>query len=77
MMMLIMIFLCKKKTPFFNGVFLAGGEGDDPFKSRLPGGDRLFLVYFFSLFSVSVFPRAVERVDSLYCTYRAGTAIFI
>ena len=44
MMILIMLFLCKKKTPFFNGVFLAGGEGDDPFKSRLPGGDRLFLV---------------------------------
>jgi hypothetical protein len=41
--MMILTFLCKKKTPFFNGVFLAGGEGDDPFKSRLPGGDRLFL----------------------------------
>jgi hypothetical protein len=31
------------KKPFFNGGFLEGGEGGDPFESRLPGGDRLFL----------------------------------
>ena len=29
--MTILTFLCKKKTPFFNGVlFRGGGEGDDP-----------------------------------------------
>ena len=77
MMIFTLNFLCKKKNPVFQRGFFAGGEGDDPFKSRLPGGDRLFLGYFYSLFSVSVFPRAVERVDSLYCTYHAGTAIII
>ncbi len=71
--MKILTFLCKKKTPFFNGVFLAGGEGDDPFKSRLPGGDRLFLVNF-SLFSVTYLTRAVERVDYGYCTFHADEA---
>jgi len=66
--------LCKKKTPFFDGVLFRGGEGDDPLPGRLPGGDRLFFVYFFSLLSVSCFTRAVERVDYAYCTFRADEA---
>jgi len=48
---------CKKKTPFFNGVLFKGGEGDDPFWSRLPGGDRLFLgllLFRFNRFPISL-----------------------
>lgn len=41
--------LCKKKTPFFNGVLFRGGEGDDPFWVASLEEIVCFLVYCFSL----------------------------
>jgi|GEM_PF-1854183 len=66
--------LCKKKTPFFNGVLFRGGEGDDPFRVASLEEIVCSLVYYFSLNRFPIFTRAVERVDYQYCTFRAEEA---
>ena len=51
----------KQKTHFSTGGFSEGGEGGDPFESRLPGGDRLFLgLLLFALIGF-LFPLALSN----------------